>query len=130
MFGIKLLDILFEKISQMLGISEKNTVKTETVFNKTRKNAAKNDIKFKHNNVVYPNNKAEKEIQKLYDEIKNYNSQDNYKEFNKIRTNKFKENRFIQKQFTSLVSSKEKYKKLEEDFNKLMEKGDDIFVKY
>ena len=87
-------------------------------------------VKLNNKNIVYPKNNQEEEINKLYDEIKNYNNlPKNEKLKNRYVSNALNNNRYLQKQQSTFIPEKEKYKKMEEDFNKLMHKGDDIFKK-
>ena len=120
-------------------------------------NTVSNPIDLHNKNVVYPKNNSQQEIEKLYSEIRNYTPDkddivdenndneiyaskqnmisDAYKKYDINRfivnngNNKIRENKYLQNQFSSYVSQKQKYRELEEKVNILLQKGDDIFVK-
>ena len=119
-------------------------------------NTVSNPIDLHNKNVVYPKNNSQQEIEKLYSEIRNYTPDkddivdenndneiyaskqnmisDAYKKYDINRfkvnngNNKIRENKYLQNQFSSYVSQKQKYRELEEKVNILLQKGDDIFV--
>ena len=131
-----------------------------TNYEAKRKNDANtmsNPIDLHNKNVVYPTNNSKQEIEKLYSEIRNYQTNkddivdkgidnemyaskqnmisDAYKKYdiNRFKFNntnsRMKENKYINNQLSSFVTQKQKYKELEEKVNILLQKGDDIFVK-
>ena len=101
----------------------------ELIFNNSNtKQNNKNALKLNNKNIVYPKNTEQEEIEELYKEIRT-GSTKKHSVSNKYTDNAIKNNRNIQKH-AKFISEKEKYKEMENNFNKLMQKGDNIFVKY
>lgn len=105
----------------------------ELIFNNSKSNdntkhKNKNSVILNNKNIVYPKNTEQEEIEELYKEIRTGNTE-KHSVSNKYADNVIKNNRDIQKHAV-FISEKEKYKEMENNFNKLMQKGDNIFVKY